>query len=1078
MNPNSIKPSRRLFLLCLVPFALLVGAAKTEAQNPYRNIVNQKFRTVSNGVQSANILDVRDAKNTDEVRKLVLARLSAKADAERSSLTREIEFLRRTKRIKPNQQLDLSEVVITRQNGKLQVPDNGERHRAPDSQLTFTVATTGDGAFTVPAAAEIQGLIDLIYPYLRDNVYGRPGWSGNIIVRNLDPNLGKVSEVLGSTLVINGNNVEIYFPTFRAYETRFLAMAQVIAQAFHAKQRIAYDAYEYGMSRAAAVATAQGLRNQLPNGNTVDPSNGFYYTPAYDLLNQPALANNTFTPPTKTNQPFIAANLSGMLIPRLQMSSTAWLKCYIENPNFFKLFNTGSADGLGTAGYYGAFTSNANTANDVTQLRNLAKAAVPTVELDPFDRWYEKQYVLDTSVTPGPKIYVYAQPTFPGTDTNALAAGAALFGIYYRTTLTADGKGDETDLSGLSQVVYWDNTFTNRLFLPSYEELNVTNGFGSVSPVFDSVDTQRIAIDVPLNNEYQRIYFPAKQTDTTTGTTSVVNDFSGVVIGANDGNVRVSFEGGTGDITAPILRGSFGAPGTSLPTAFSRTQIVYTPSSGGPLTFQRNVFVRPDNLTTGVFGVSSLFVLSVPAPVVSLSHTFPAGASMISLPVRPLPQDLAQSLGLNPTTTLLAQYRQDLQTPDKYQRYPQLPSYQPGYSLWGSFAGPLAAANIRGTRTDSEQYVTISTLFGWNQIATPYEQSLNVNTDLQFQYLGGDVVLLNEAISRGWVAAGVIGYTPRTGYQDITGNGLDPVFPANTLEAWKGYWLRVLVTEGLNVSYANPNPVTRAAKSRLTNPTKAAVPPIEANSWRLALTLSDESGQNSVATLGQSLKGSETFTPSLHVAEPPALTRGANLRVRFPHPDWDGGGDFLTDIRKTGTRSVWNIVADTPASDITYTLKWGGLSTLPRGNRLTITDLDSNLSQVMKNSSGMTFRSSRTATTRRFQIVSEPRNASRLRITNINANVPNLPGRAVSSVTIGFELNAVAETSVVIRSNGRIIRRLGGGRAATTGINQMVWDVRDERGVSVPSGTYLIEVTARSSEGDQTRRVTPLVLTR
>ena len=53
-----------------------------------------------------------------------------------------------------------------------------------------------------------------------------------------------------------------------------------------------------------------------------------------------------------------------MLIPRMQMASTAWLKCFIENPSFFKTFNTGSPDGLGSTGFYGAYNADATVAND------------------------------------------------------------------------------------------------------------------------------------------------------------------------------------------------------------------------------------------------------------------------------------------------------------------------------------------------------------------------------------------------------------------------------------------------------------------------------------------------------------------------------------------------------------------------------------------------------------------------------------------------------------------------------------------------------------------------------------------
>src|SRR5262249_18526966 len=150
------------------------------------------------------------------------------------------------------------------------------------------------------------------------------------------------------------------------------------------------DAWEIGMARAAAVIAAQDI--QTYNGTTLDPANGFFYTPAYDLLNQPPLGNNTFTPPTQSNQPFNSTTPSGMLVPRLEMASTAWLKCYIENHNFFQQFN---------AAYYAAVIADATAANDVSRLRSYARSADPMVELQSFDAWFEQQYVLDTSVTPG-----------------------------------------------------------------------------------------------------------------------------------------------------------------------------------------------------------------------------------------------------------------------------------------------------------------------------------------------------------------------------------------------------------------------------------------------------------------------------------------------------------------------------------------------------------------------------------------------------------------------------------------------------------------------------------------------------
>lgn len=1062
--------ARRQGVLSLLTLGclLLLGPRASLAQ-VYRNVVNARFRTVSSGLQSALIVDVDDPKNRAAVQKQVLEQARVRLQPRDSALRREIAFLRKRGAIKPNQEFDFNDTVVIRHQGQLQLPTSNAVTRGASDELTFSVATTGDGAFNSADAADIQSLINGIYPQLRDNILGHPGWSGQVTVKNLDPRLGKTDEVLGAILVINGNNVEIWFPSFRAFETRFLAMAQVMAQAFHAKQRIAFDAWEIGMSRAAAVALAVRLQSQLTGQNTVDPSNGFYFTPYYDLLNQPALANSTFTPPTKSDQPFNATTLAGMLVPRLQMSSTAWLKCYIENPNFFKLFNTGSADGLGNGGYYGAFKTNANTANSVSKLRQIAKAALPNVEGQDFDAWFEQQYALDSSISQGNKLFVYAQPTFP-TNTQGTDSGAALFVVYYRTT----SSGDETDLSGTANLIYWDYNFVNRLLLPSFEVVDVVNGFGSVAPFFNDIggnpaDKMRIAVDVPINQQYVRVPLPAGQT----GTSNAPNDLQGVLVGATDGSLSVTFEGGSGAITGNVVQGAFGLTGGNgaLPESLSRTQIVFTPTGGQAITFRRNTYQRRD--TNARLGVFPLFALYAPGAVQTLSHTFPAGPQMISVPVRPLGHDLAVALGSDPNKTLLAQYRQDAVGNDKYLRYPNIPLYQPGYGLWSNFSQPFNAPAIKGERTDIQPFISLQLPFGWTQIGSPYDANLNAISDLQFQYLGGEVLTLVEAIARGYVATGIIGFSPSAGYQDIlttTAQG----FPANTLEAWKGYWIRVLVTEGITLTYNKPNTAKASTKAA-----GIANAPAASNRWTVPLTLRDGDGVETSATFGQAPNGAETFVPALHVAEPPPFTRVAVPSVRFPHADWDKGGDFLTDIRRSSTRSEWDVVLNAPKPNQNYTVSWKGLSNLPRGTRLTLIDKETGTRSLMQSRASYSFRTGNEGITRHLQIVAEPRGLGRLRISNLFAQAPLATiGRAAQSVTISYELSNSAEVQIEVRMGGRLVRRLNNGRSVPTGNNQLLWDTRDDAGRALPGGTYTVEVTAKTTEGEQTRAIAPLLLTR
>jgi hypothetical protein len=436
-------------------------------------------------------------------------------------------------------------------------------------------------------------------------------------------------------------------------------------------------------------------------------------------------------------------------------------------------------------------------------------------------------------------------------------------------------------------------------------------------------------------------------------------------------------------------------------------------------------------------------------------------------------------LSIDPSVLLLAQYRQDLAVPpnpDKYMRYPSFPLYQPGNALWSNFSTSMSKTNLTGESTDVQQDISIPVQFGWNQIGSPYSINLSTDTNLFVQYLGGDVVSLADAVTRGYVAAGVIAFSSTTGYNDITTTS-DPTIPKDTLEAWKGYWIRVLVTEGVTLSYVNPNAPTRAAKFR----TRAATArPADLNAWRVPLLLRDSSGHTTGAVLGQSALGSESFTPALDVASPPIFTRAATLAVRFPHADWsDGtsraGGDFLTDIRRSGARTQWNVTVNVPAGGQDYTFAWANTAAVPRGMRLTLVDTGSGTRRAMNSTSSYTFHAAPTETTRAFQIIAEPHASSVVQIMNLHANVPL--GRAVG-VTISFETTADSEASVEILYAGRPIRHLVQGRAVSAGVSQFVWDGKDDQGRGLPGGSYLINVTARTQEGAQTRQIVPMIIAR
>jgi hypothetical protein len=256
--------------------------------------------------------------------------------------------------------------------------------------------------------------------------------------------------------------------------------------------------------------------------------------------------------------------------------------------------------------------------------------------------------------------------------------------------------------------------------------------------------------------------------------------------------------------------------------------------------------------------------------------------------------------------------------------------------------------------------------------------------------------------------------------------------------------------------------------------------PVDRNAWSVPLLLRDRAGNSTGAVFGQAARGSDAFTPALDVASPPPFTRAATLAVRFPHTDWsDGvsraGGDFLSDIRRSGSRSVWNVAVAVPIGDQDYTLAWANTAAVPRGMRLTLVDQSSGTRRAMNTTSSFTFHAGANETTRAFQIIAEPHAGSVVQVMNLHAATPQ--GRGIGA-TISFELTADAETSVEIQFGGRTVRRLARGRAVSAGVNQFVWDGKDDQGRGLPGGSYVINVTARTAEGAQTRQIVPLIVTR
>ncbi len=86
------------------------------------------------------------------------------------------------------------------------------------------------------------------------------------------------------------------------------------------------------------------------------------------------------------------------------------------------------------------------------------------------------------------------------------------------------------------------------------------------------------------------------------------------------------------------------------------------------------------------------------------------------------------------------------------------------------------------SNVDESKGFTIPLYKGWNLIGNPYAHSVPSWAALQFNYHGATKAL-TDAATAGWVSSTIYGYTPGSGYVDISE-------ASNTLNPYNGYWIR------------------------------------------------------------------------------------------------------------------------------------------------------------------------------------------------------------------------------------------------------------------------------------------------
>lgn len=780
--------ARRRAAALLAPILLLafgpLEAARAQQSSPppkrYRNVVNQRFATVSDGPQSSLIVDVGRRATGADIARSVRSRVRADWAARGRALGPQLAALGRRNGRKSAGVLPVSTLVTVRRDGKLVIPARKTRAFGGGA-LTFTYS-----GWSAREEVVLRQFQEAFYGRIQ-NLYGAPAWSGNVEVVNVgsieSSQIPDVKRLAFGAFDVSNNR--ILLPSFESPESEALAFLLLMIHAFHGPAAFAYDAWEQGFARAAASVIARDPSLGLPDASA---NNLYSLLKFYDLLNQPALGNPTFFPPSQANLQLEGTfGIAKMLIPRMGMSGAAWLKVYIENQAFFRQFHEA---------YYAQFDPNApvKLSGNVPALRAIAASIVPQVENVPFASWFERQFVLDSSVALGNKLYAFVVPSEVSQE-NGQSAAVVL--VHFAT----QPDGDERLLNGRAYATYFDGTGARVNLGIQSEQTPLVEGEGFLTTLAfptPGFDAGRITMDFHAGNETARTFLPS----------GFRGDFQGVVLGATAGSVRVLQrtlppvqERGNGD---SIDNGGFGVTLGTGPNELGVTEVTVTNADGNTVTTHRF------NTGDGQYYA----VVRVAGDVKTLKRTFrvqPGGVPvLVSFPLRPLQTDAAAALGLSPTDFLLSYWdpiRPGYQTFTVGQVGGATAPLQIGRGYWLKVAPSTGALQVEATLTGYEPApgadVTVSLPYGWNLVGTPFEAGTEVR-GLLVQYLQNDVRSWDQAVTDNLVASTIYGFDPAVGYVPLTSanNG--------RLEQWQGYWLRVLVPGGITLILPGSDSAGRA----------------------------------------------------------------------------------------------------------------------------------------------------------------------------------------------------------------------------------------------------------------------------
>ena len=598
--------------------------------------------------------------------------------------------------------------------------------------------------------------------------------------------------------------------TFNFTRVALLAFQGARAPAFEFREASFVEPWYYGMADAAALQIAFQAAGSPANFNP--SSYGAYALSLYDYLNRPELGNAFIYSRTDIDD---ANAVLGISFFRLAMAQSAFLKIYVENPDFFSQFN---------ARLYGRGAAGASISP--AELKSLAASVAPRVEGRDFNDWVRAQYALDATVTTGQKLYLITIPIATGAVVDGQRFDSPSATVVVQAFETR-GDGSEVPSTGFVSLRAFDENGVDI----SDQSGNLRGG--NVVPLTRRPGEAETVVGFGATNASNRLLVTLKAFYKEAEATNYVPYGA-----AGDANSPLSYFGGTlGGQNGPLqISGS----------ANQNVSVVRGTLGGERALSVRPAACRPRSLLaarpSGATRRGSARALSCArrrfccrCPPITRRSTLarPAGQSqirMVSLPGFPIQTDEAAALNIAPGDLKLARYRPNLSPlgtnsdgalifgigGDRYEIYPNISApIAPGRGYWLGVGPNGYATPVQASLPPADRAYEVPLLGGWNQIGVPFNRAQAASSIL-VRYGGFAPVSLAVAQSRGWVAPGVWRWRPEGGYVRADGEG-------GALVPFEGYFIfRAAPARGVALVF-EPNAANgNGAQARARAPTAGA----------------------------------------------------------------------------------------------------------------------------------------------------------------------------------------------------------------------------------------------------------------